>query len=178
MGLYLYIASASTYLFLISMAGWCSNGKKRDVKGDRYKYDAIEYYKNDLDWFALIFISFAMDSMVIGLQASGIYAVEAEKMHKGLNDQHLTYITICLRIWQLCTMRNLRDVRRNLIHYNACTWAVQFMAYGYLNAYMYLYPATHMLLRSIARFDTVMAFMQFILYAIYRKTEPKEDQTQ
>lgn len=49
------------------------------------------------------------------------------------------------------------------------------MAYGYLNAYMYLFPATHMLLRSIARFDTVMAFMQFILYVIYRKTEPKED---
>lgn len=44
-----------------------------DIKGDRYKYDAVEYYKTDLDWFALIFIGFAMDSMVIGLVTSGIY---------------------------------------------------------------------------------------------------------
>ena len=86
MAMYLYIASASTYLFLISLAGVCSGGKEIDVKGDRYKFDAIEYYKNDLDWFALIFISFAMDSMVIGLQKSGIYTVEEKGVHKGLND--------------------------------------------------------------------------------------------
>lgn len=67
LSLYLYIFSAIVYLFLISFRGVLGNGRKQDVKGDRYKYDAIEYYKTDLDWFALIFIGFAMDSIVIAL---------------------------------------------------------------------------------------------------------------
>ena len=73
MAMYLYIASACIFLFMISFVGLLGNGKKMDIKGDRYKYDAVEYYKTDLDWFALIFIGFAMDSMVIGLVTSGIY---------------------------------------------------------------------------------------------------------
>lgn len=125
--MYLYIASACIFLFMISFVGLLGNGKKMDIKGDRYKYDAIEYYKTDLDWFALIFIGFAMDSMVIGLVLSGIYSSpddEANVKKGSLNDQHLNYITISLRIWQLCTMRNIKDYYRNLIHYNTFIWIV------------------------------------------------------
>lgn len=101
MAMYLYIASACMFLFMISFVGLLGNGKKMDTKGDRYMYDAVEYYKTDLDWFALIFIGFAMDSMVIGLVISGIYgSTNADIPKKGrLNDQHLNYITISLRIW-------------------------------------------------------------------------------
>lgn len=98
--MYLYIASACIFLFMISFVGLLGNGKKNDIKGDRYKYDAIEYYKTDLDWFALIFIGFAMDSLVIGLVLTGIYgSSDQSDGRKGLNDQHLNYITISLRIW-------------------------------------------------------------------------------
>lgn len=127
MAMYLYIASACIFLFMISFVGLLGNGKKMDIKGDRYKYDAVEYYKTDLDWFALIFIGFAMDSMVIGLVLSGIYGSPDDdaNVKKGrLNDQHLNYITISLRIWQLCTMRNIKDYYRNLIHYNTFIWIV------------------------------------------------------
>lgn len=141
MAMYLYIASACIFLFMISFVGLLGNGKKMDIKGDRYKYDAVEYYKTDLDWFALIFIGFAMDSMVIGLVTSGIYKTsdqfvlpERDKdsyilnFYKGngggLNDQHLNYITISLRIWQLCTMRNIKDYYRNLVHFNSFIWVV------------------------------------------------------
>lgn len=100
MAMYLYIASACIFLFMISFVGLLGNGKKMDIKGDRYKYDAVEYYKTDLDWFALIFIGFAMDSMVIGLVITGIYGSSDQiDNKKGLNDQHLNYITISLRIW-------------------------------------------------------------------------------
>jgi hypothetical protein len=111
---------------MISFVGLLGNGKKMDIKGDRYKYDAIEYYKTDLDWFALIFIGFAMDSMVIALVLTGVYGSDDEaNVKKGrLNDQHLNYITISLRIWQLCTMRNIKDYYRNLIHYNTFIWIV------------------------------------------------------
>lgn len=126
MAMYLYIASACIFLFMISFVGLLGNGKKMDIKGDRYKYDAIEYYKTDLDWFALIFIGFAMDSMVIALVLTGVYGSDDEaNVKKGrLNDQHLNYITISLRIWQLCTMRNIKDYYRNLIHYNTFIWIV------------------------------------------------------
>lgn len=126
MAMYLYIASACIFLFMISFVGLLGNGKKMDIKGDRYKYDAVEYYKTDLDWFALIFIGFAMDSMVIALVLTGVYGSDDEaNVKKGrLNDQHLNYITISLRIWQLCTMRNIKDYYRNLIHYNTFIWIV------------------------------------------------------
>lgn len=71
-------------------------------------------------------------------------------------------------------MRNIKDANRNLIHYNNFIWFVQFVLYGYVNGFMFLYPVSHPLLRSIARFDTVMSFMQFLLYLVYRKTEPNE----
>lgn len=51
MGFYFYLVSASLYLFWITMRGSC--GKSKAVhKADRYKYDALEYYETDIDWFA------------------------------------------------------------------------------------------------------------------------------
>lgn len=58
------------YLFKISVRGILGHndlGKK-----ERYKYDAIEYYQFDLDWFAFIFIFLALDCMAIYWSASGI----------------------------------------------------------------------------------------------------------
>ena len=58
--LYLYIVSASIYLAIISCRG-LRGITTLESKRERYKFDAIEYYKLDMDWFAFIFVFFAID---------------------------------------------------------------------------------------------------------------------
>ena len=58
--LYLYIISASIYLAIISFRG-LRGITTLESKRERYKFDAIEYYKLDMDWFAFIFVFFAID---------------------------------------------------------------------------------------------------------------------
>lgn len=60
MTLYLYIISAVIYLFKIQVRGLRGITTK-ESKRKRFKYDAIEYYMLDIDWFAFIFIFFAID---------------------------------------------------------------------------------------------------------------------
>lgn len=60
---YLYIFSTMIYLFKISLRGIFGYNDKG--KGERYKYDAIEYYQFDLDWFAFLFIFMALDYMCL-----------------------------------------------------------------------------------------------------------------
>lgn len=162
--LYLYIFSAIFYLLMITLRGEFSS-HKTDLKGNRYKYDAMNYYKTDLDWFAFIFIGFVMDSAVIFLQVSGKYGIQSTG--KGSTDEHLTYITIGLRIFQFFSMRDLRDKHRYINRFPNSIWVIQIVIYAYINLYMYFNKPTHTLLRSIAYFDTIMSFFQFLLYLIY-----------
>ena len=37
---------------------------------DRYKYDALEFYQSDIDWFAFILISFSLDIFICYLEFS------------------------------------------------------------------------------------------------------------
>ena len=67
---YLYIFSSMIYLFKISFRGIF--GYNDDGKQERYKYDAIEYYKFDLDWFAFLFIFLCLDCMALYWGSSGL----------------------------------------------------------------------------------------------------------
>lgn len=67
-------------------------------------------------------------------------------------------------------MRDLKDFNRNIHEFSSVVWILQLVAYSYISGYMYKYEATHPLLRSIARFDMVMSFLQFVFYMILFKT--------
>jgi len=51
MGFYFYLISASIFLFWITIKGSCG-WSNPEFKKDRFKYDALEYYETDIDWFA------------------------------------------------------------------------------------------------------------------------------
>lgn len=69
----------------MSLKGQMGYTKDSD-KWDRYKYDAIEYYKTDLDWFAFIFVACFMDVFVIWMQMSGIYGSKIKVDKSKLSD--------------------------------------------------------------------------------------------
>ena len=52
---YSYILSAMLLLVCISLKGIFKNDQQYNQK-DRYKFDALEYYNVDVDWFAFIII--------------------------------------------------------------------------------------------------------------------------
>jgi hypothetical protein len=70
LSLYLYIMSAMVFLFRVQIKGltWQT---LPEHKKDRYKYDAIEYYKQEMDWFAFNFIFLALDIITTVLIFTG-----------------------------------------------------------------------------------------------------------
>jgi len=56
---YLYIFCAVIFLIFVSVRG--ENGyTDRQALGTRWQYDAIEYYKIDIDWLAFSFVPFVL----------------------------------------------------------------------------------------------------------------------
>ena len=43
----------------------------QNSKTERFKFDALEYYKMDIDWFGFIFIFFSIDTFILGLVHTG-----------------------------------------------------------------------------------------------------------
>ena len=57
---YMYIASAVLYLFSVQVKGIFGLTKRRSV-AERYKYDALEFYDEDINWFAFSFVMLGLN---------------------------------------------------------------------------------------------------------------------
>jgi hypothetical protein len=68
--LYFTIISTIMFLFKIQMRGLLGF-TIQSSKTERFKFDAIEYYKMDIDWFGFIFIFFSIDLFIAGLIQTG-----------------------------------------------------------------------------------------------------------
>ena len=78
LSLYLYIMSAMVFLLRIQIKG-LRGQTLPEHKKDRFKYDAIEYYKQEMDWFAFNFIFFSLDVMTLVLiQTGALYNITAQ----------------------------------------------------------------------------------------------------
>ena len=113
-GFYCYVISGSIYLGMLSCCGGAHDASE---KREKRKYDAIEYYKNDLDWFIYIFVFLGLNLTSI------IYYNLIFKPHIVANDLlvydspyknelHLLYICCFVRVFQIMTMRNLYNKDR------------------------------------------------------------------
>ena len=70
LSLYLTIFSTVIFLFKTQMRGllgWTIQNSKTE----RFKFDAIEYYKTDIDWFGFIMIFLSIDVFVAILIDTG-----------------------------------------------------------------------------------------------------------
>lgn len=96
-------------------------------KTDRYKYDAIEYYQFDLDWFAFGFIFLAIDGLTIYLcKTSQLYAPAALDHGSG----QMIVVLFCTRVFLMTFMSDIRDEFRAIISYSKIVWAILFATYG------------------------------------------------
>ena len=98
------------YLFKISFRGIF--GYNDAGKQERYKFDAIEYYQFDLDWFAFIFIFLALDCMAIYWTSYGILYDEEDQL--GRNQTTLVCLSVA-KFLQLFIMSDIRDGHKNVI---------------------------------------------------------------
>ena len=76
-------------------------------KTERYKFDALEYYKMEIDWFGFIFIFFALDLIIVWLLHTGAIAegaVELNEEGSSLGDKiiitetYLLYVVVFARV--------------------------------------------------------------------------------
>lgn len=107
--LYLYIISAMIYLFNTSMKG-LRGITTLEGKKDRFKYDAIEYYKLDIDWFAFIFIFFAIDCFTFWVVRFSILEDNTGILSQsGISELNLLQAVILARVFQFIFIGELRD---------------------------------------------------------------------
>ena len=68
---------------------------------DRYCYDAIEYYKTDIDWFAFIFVAFALDLFISFCEymdyIEGFFNDSKAEDEKEASELHTLYVLLILR---------------------------------------------------------------------------------
>lgn len=108
------------------------------TKGDRYKYDAIDFYKNDLDWFSFICISFFFGLITIVLKETGriIYIPAHGSLAKTSGLLHLVYIITGIRFFQLLFIRDIKEhskcEKRKVKELKMWVWLVQILAYLYV----------------------------------------------
>lgn len=104
-----------------------------ESKRERYKYDAIEYYKLDMDWFAFIFIFFAIDVFSYSMVKFKILSDTQDGLFsekKGVTEINLLEAVIAARVFQFLFIRNLRDMYQQVNKISNIVWLFLFAIYG------------------------------------------------
>ena len=68
---YLYVATAVLYLFYVSVKGMLDMTDREEIKrAERSKYDALEFYRAEIDWFAFSFVTLILNFRVFHITYS------------------------------------------------------------------------------------------------------------
>ena len=159
--LYLSILSGIIYLLYISLRG-ALGLTLQHTKGDRYKFDAIDFYMVDLAWFSFIFIMFCMGLITIVLKETGriIYVPAHGSLAKTSGLLHLLYITTGIRFFQLLFMRDLKEHSKNEIRPTKdipmWVWFIQILAYLYVFIRWVENATSAYILRTVIEMDMIM----------------------
>lgn len=156
---YSYILSAMLYLAYISLKGMFKNDQQY-TREDRYKFDALEYYSVDVDWFAFIVICFNLDVMT----ATGDYQEFFDAFYPGTSastskEHFVLYVCVALRIFQFALISRFRDNNLRLITYPQWVWLVQIIGYVALTITILVMPGNKRIVRGIIYVDILMFIM-------------------
>jgi hypothetical protein len=96
--LYLTIGSCIVFLFKTQIRGLLGY-TIQNSKTERFKFDAIEYYKMDIDWFGFIFIFFSIDVFILALKATGKCnsSITEEVAPEVITETYLLYVIVASR---------------------------------------------------------------------------------
>ena len=176
---YFYILSAILYLFYVSCKGTMANDRKfRDGKDEvykqRFKYDALEYYKSDIDWFALILVPFFLGFTVFYTEVSGGFTFYNDNRFgkKAIRELHLSFVGVCLRFIQFLFMGQARNAERKYNRPSPMIWG--FLAAVYtcnVGLLLFYVPANKHVVRAIIYIDAIMFFLQYVLYRLHTYSE-------
>ena len=169
---YLYIFSSMIYLFKISFRGML--GYNDEGKQDRYKYDAIEYYQFDLDWFAFLFIFLFLDVLSLYWSLSGIMYTNLTMSN--VNSTALI-VLCCTKLLQTLLMSDIRDSHKRVIQYSNWLWLIFAGVYLGIGIQHYIYVSTrvlcnHILVEAAIKMEISIFVLQFLIY-FFNKNDGK-----
>ena len=169
---YLYIFSSMVYLFKISFRGMF--GYNDEGKQDRYKYDAIEYYQFDLDWFAFLFIFLFLDVLCLYWSLSGIMYTNLTMSN--VNSTALI-VLCCTKLLQTLLMSDIRDSHKRVIQYSNWLWLIFAGVYLGIGIQHYIYVSTrvlcnHILVEAAIKMEMTVFVLQFLIY-FFNKNDGK-----
>lgn len=144
----------------------------QNSKTERFKFDAIEYYKMDIDWFGFIMIFLSIDVLIASL-------IETGKLNSFNNNEELTdknvmtetyllWVIIATRVLQLIYIPNCRNEYREMIIISPFKWVFFISIYIGVAIGLYFVPGNQIVISSIIKMDIMSFFLLFGLYISYR----------
>lgn len=172
---YLYMLAAIVFLTYIQIRG--TLGKTdRKLNSDRWKFDALDYYDLDIDWFAFIFVmSF--------VHCYGIYEIVWNTLDK-TSEERLNgeYVGLCVlsvllfcRVIQMIFLSQLRGQDHKIKDHGHIVWIFNIVVYVFLLATMCFVSAPSSFVKSQLAIDILMFSMQYLYYVVQKELDRKSD---
>jgi hypothetical protein len=171
LALYLTIFSTIVFLFKTQIRGLLGY-TIMNSKTERFKFDALEYYKMDVDWFGFIFIFFSIDCFILLLIETGRLNSFKNNAVTGLDmlmtQTYLLYMVIGSRVLQLMYIPSCRNQYREMIVISPYYWGLFITIYAIVGVSLKFAPNDQIVIASIIKMDIMAFALLFILYQSYR----------
>ena len=126
------LISATTFLFLIQLKGILGIENK-EVRMERFKYDAIDYYERDFHWFSYSFLMITLNIWLTWLKGSKYLLYNLTHS----NHETLSLLLIVARMVVLVTSFQIRDAKRNILMISNKVWIGYILMYSSLWAFWF-----------------------------------------
>jgi len=138
---YGYIFGAVVFIF-INICKSSFGLLNKDYMKNRYKYDFINYHRQDLDWAAFVQILFNVNIALIVIDK---YIVFADYSEEDLNENFplrwITYQLLANHFLQMIFLRDFYDEQGKVNTKNMWVWYVHLVSYLYIVYVYYLTDA-------------------------------------
>lgn len=150
----------------------------------RYKFDAIDYYKTDLEWFSLGFVMLVINitglNYVLAIHSGKIRWINAQGVlvnddSYGRGEIYQLYLLVAGRFAQLVIMSTMRNVYREFIAKKHFLWLFIILIYivEFVTHRVLQDKLTHIAFSCIVT-DFIMAVMSYVYYIFKVKMDEKD----
>jgi hypothetical protein len=168
--------AAIVFLAYIQIRGALGKTDRR-LNSERWKFDALDYYDLDIDWFAFIFVMGFVHSY-------GIYEIVFNTLASTSSEQRINgeYVGLCVlgvllfcRIIQMIFLSQLRGQDHKIKDHGHIVWIFNIVVYVVLLAAMCFVTPPSSFVKSQLAIDILMFSMQYVYYVLQKELDKKRD---
>lgn len=168
---YLYMLAAIVFLAYIQIRG--ALGKTdRKLNAERWKFDALDYYDLDIDWFAFIFVmAFVHCYGIYEILFGTLPTASEERIQGEYVGLFVLGVLLFCRVIQMIFLSQLRGQDHKIKDHGHIVWIFNIVVYVFLLAAMCFVTQPSSFVKSQLAIDILMFGMQYLYYVVQKEVE-------